>query len=73
MGPDGTHLRVLRELAKVLNGPLPIICQQSWVSREIAADWKMANVLSIYTKGWKEDLSSYRPVSLTLVPEKVVE
>lgn len=65
MSPDGTHLR---ELAKVLTGPLPIVCQQSWVSREIAAGWKMANVPSICTKGWKEDLSKYRPGSLTLVP-----
>jgi len=42
---EGFHLRVLRELAKVLTKPLSIIYQQSCVTGEIAVDWKLANVI----------------------------
>ncbi|KAK4818945.1 hypothetical protein QYF61_022210 [Mycteria americana] len=58
MGPDEIHLRVLKELAEVLTKPLSTIYQQSWLTGE---------------KGWKEDLGNYRPVSLTLVPGKLME
>ncbi|KAJ7427620.1 RNA-directed DNA polymerase from mobile element jockey-like protein [Willisornis vidua] len=73
MGPNGIHLRVPRELAEVLTGPLSIIYQKSWISGEVPADCKMANVTSIYKKGWKEDLGSFRLFNLTLLPEKVLK
>ncbi|GAB0179491.1 mitochondrial enolase superfamily member 1 [Grus japonensis] len=73
MGLDRIHLRVLRELAEVLNKPLSIIYQQSWLTREVPDDWRLANVMPIYKKGQKEDLRNYRPVSLISVPGKVME
>ncbi|GAB0207891.1 mitochondrial enolase superfamily member 1 [Grus japonensis] len=73
MGPDRIHLRVLRELAEELAKPLSIIYQQSWLTGEVPDDWRLANVTSIYRKGPKEDSGNYRPVSLTLVPGKVME
>ncbi|GAB0204317.1 hypothetical protein GRJ2_002897300 [Grus japonensis] len=61
MEPDGIHPRVLRELVKVLTKPLSIIYQQSWLTGEVPADWRLANVMPIYKKGWKEDdLGNYR-------------
>ncbi|KAK4831549.1 hypothetical protein QYF61_018204 [Mycteria americana] len=73
MGPDGIHPRVLRKLVEVLTKPLPILYRQSWITREVPGDWRLANVTPIYKKGWKEDLGNYRPVSLTSVPGKVME
>jgi len=73
MGPDGIHPRVLRELVEELAKPLSIICQQSWLTGEVPDDWMIASVTPIYRKGWKEDPGNYRPVSLTLVPGKVME
>ncbi|KAK4810207.1 hypothetical protein QYF61_011801 [Mycteria americana] len=73
MGPDGIHPRVLRELAEVLNKPLSIIYQQSWLSKEVPVDWRLANVTPNYKKGRKEDSGNDRSVSLTLVPRKLME
>ncbi|KAK4811086.1 hypothetical protein QYF61_016372 [Mycteria americana] len=73
MGPDEIHPRVLKELAEVLTKPLSIIYQQSWLTGEVPADWRLANVTPIFKKGWKEDSGNYRPVSLTSVPGKMME
>ncbi|KAK4826215.1 hypothetical protein QYF61_006159 [Mycteria americana] len=73
MGLDGIHLRVLRELVEELAKPLSIIYQQSWLTGEVPDDWRLANVMPIYKKGWKEDLGNYKPVSLTSVPGKIME
>ena len=53
MGLGGIHPRVLRELADVLTKLLSVIYQQSWITGEVPVDWKIANVMPIYKKGWK--------------------
>ena len=63
---------MLKELVDVIAKPLSIIYQQFWLTREVPVDWKSANVMPIYKKGQKEDPRSYRPVSLTSVPGKVM-
>ena len=73
MGPDGLHPRVLRELADVVAKPLSIILRQSWLTRNVLAGWSLANVTPIFKKGRKDDPGSYRPISLTSVPGKVME
>ncbi|KAJ7400835.1 RNA-directed DNA polymerase from mobile element jockey [Pitangus sulphuratus] len=73
MGLDEIHPRVMRELAEELTKLLSIIYQQSWLSGEVPGDWKLANVMPIHKKGRKEDVGSYKPVSLTSVPGKVME
>ncbi|KAK4810629.1 hypothetical protein QYF61_007366 [Mycteria americana] len=73
MGPDEIHPRVLKELAEVLTKALSIIYQQSWLTGEVPADWRLADVTPIYKKGRKEDPGNYRPVSLTSVPGKLME
>ncbi|KAK4829760.1 hypothetical protein QYF61_006484 [Mycteria americana] len=73
MGPDEIHLRVLKELADVLTKPLSIIYQQSWLTGEVPADWRLVNVTPIFKKGRKEDPGNYRPGSLTSVLGKLME
>ena len=73
MGPDGIHPRVLRELLEELAKLLSIIDQQSWLTGEVPDNWRLANVMPVYKKGWKEDPGNYRPASLTSVPGKIME
>ncbi|KAK4830741.1 hypothetical protein QYF61_013191 [Mycteria americana] len=54
-------------------GPDEIHPRQSWLTGEVPADWRLANVTPIFKKGWKEDPGNYRPVSLTSVPGKLME
>ena len=36
-------------------------------------DWRLANVMPILKKGWKDDPGTYKPIILISVPEKVME
>ena len=73
MGPDELHPRALIESVDVVAKPLSIIFQQSWLTGDVPVDWKLANVMPIFKKGWKDDPGSYRPISLTSMPGKVME
>ncbi|TRZ08374.1 hypothetical protein HGM15179_018734 [Zosterops borbonicus] len=55
MGPNGIHLRVMRELAEEVAKLISIIYHQSWLTEEVPDDWKLTNVTPIHKKGWKED------------------
>ena len=60
-------------LAEVIAKPLSTICQQSWFTEEVPDYWRLANMMPVNKKGCKEDSGNYRLVSLTSVPEKVME
>ena len=72
-GPDGISPRTLIEFADELAHPLFLIIKKSYETGEVPKEWKQANVTPIYKKGSKNDVSNYRPVSLTSVPCRVTE
>lgn len=41
IGPGGIHLST--EIGDDVTGPLSIVCQRSWESREILTKWKLTN------------------------------
>lgn len=51
MGLDGNYPRTLRKLVAVLTKPLSSTDQQSWLTGEVPADWRLADVMSIYKRG----------------------
>lgn len=65
MRPDGIHLKVLKELANVLTKTLTITCQQPCLTREVPVNWRLANVMPIYKKGWKDDPRNLVPAKFT--------
>ena len=64
---------MLRELAEVVAKPLSITLQQTWLTGNVPVDWRLENVTPIFRKGQKADPGSYKPISLTSVPGKVME
>ena len=63
MGPDGLHPTVLRDLADMVAKTLSIILQQSWLTRNVMVDWRLANVTPIFKKSQKDGSGSYLSVS----------
>lgn len=72
-GPDGIHLRVLTELAEATDALISIIYQKSQSTSEVSENWRLANMMPIYKKDWKEDLRIYRPVILHLISGEITE
>ncbi|PKU41772.1 hypothetical protein llap_7924 [Limosa lapponica baueri] len=55
------------------HGNMRASLQQSWLTRKVPIDWRLANVMPIHKKRWKENLGNYRPVNLTLVLGEVMD
>lgn len=63
MGYDRINVRIHKELADTITRHLLIIFEQSWESGDVL----------VFNEGVKDDPGSYRPVSLTPVPGKIME
>ena len=69
MGPGGCHPRLLRETVGIVNTPLQIFFNKSFIEGKIPTVWKDANVSALYkNKGDKCETTNYRPVSLMCLP-----
>eukprot|EP00061_Rhincodon_typus_P011621 g36779.t1 len=72
-GPDGLHPRVLKEIAEEIVEALVAIFEESLESRRVPEDWKMANATLLLKKGGRQNSGNYRPVSFTLVNDKILK
>jgi hypothetical protein len=73
MGPDGIHPRILKEAAVPLSVPLHKLLQLSLSTSSIPLQWRDALVVPIYKSGDRHSPISYRPISLTCIPCKIME
>lgn len=72
-GPDGIPPVFVKNCAKELTPPLHIIFSKS-LSEGVFPDlWKIANITPIFKGGAKNDVQSYRPISLLSCFSKVFE
>ena len=72
-GPDGRHPYFLKELATEQSYPLSILFRKSLKKRIVRSDWLKAWITAIHTKGAKDVLRNYPPVSLKSVNCKLFE
>ena len=72
-GPDDLPPRLLRELAHELAEPITTLFNASLRTSSVPADWKTANITSVFKKGSKKIAENYRPVSLTCILCKMLE
>ena len=73
MGPDGIHPRILKEVAVPLSEPFHKLLQLSLSTGSIPLQWRDALVVPIYKSGDRHSPVSYRPISLTCIPCKIME
>ena len=72
-GPDDIHGKILKNCATSLSQPLSLLFSLSYNSGSIPKEWKIANVVPVHKKGSKDDVQSYRPISLTSLVMKTFE
>lgn len=72
-GPDQIPARILHECATELGPSLSSLFQTSLSVGAIPEEWKHANVVPIYKTGSRNQISNYRPISLTSIVCKVME
>ena len=72
-GLDNLDLLFLKLSAKIVATPITSLFNLSFVSSEIAKDWKAAAVIPLFKGGDTLDTNCYRPISILPCHSKVFE
>ena len=72
-GADGVSPLVLKACAGAFARPFSLIFSRSMTEGRVPSQWKEANVSPIFKKGSRVIAANYRPVSLLLLPGKILE
>jgi hypothetical protein len=72
-GPDGIATIIYKNCAKTLCESLTLLFNLSLSKGIIPQEWKKANIVPVFKKGNKSDISNYRPISLLPIVGKVLE
>ena len=72
-GPDYWPISIIKSMGEFIAIPLSIIFSKSFISGTLPHDWKNAQVTLIHKKGARNNVSNYRPVSLTSIFGKLME
>ena len=73
VGPDNVHPFILKSLACELSIPFEIIFNKSLRTGRLPRAWKEAVITPIHKKGKKNEVTNYRPISLTSQVCKILE
>ena len=71
-GPDLIPCRILKEAATEVAQFLQFLFTQSMESGRVPSDWLKAKITPVLKKGSKHLAVTYRPISLTAVPCKIL-
>ncbi len=72
-GPDNISNRLLKETAHSIAKPLSELFNSSLASGTFPHQWKQANVVPVYKKNDKQNVTNYRPIALLACVSKVFE
>jgi hypothetical protein len=72
-GPDGLATIIYKNCAHTLAPSLVLLFNLSLDLGILPADWKAANIVPVFKKGVKNDITNYRPISLLPVAIKIME
>eukprot|EP00061_Rhincodon_typus_P003191 g19492.t1 len=70
---DGLHPIVLKQIAEDIVEAIVVIFQESLESGRVPEVWKITNVTPLFKKEAKQKTENYKPISLTLVMDKILE
>ena len=73
VGYDNINNRILKECSLSLNVPLSLLFNLSLSKGVFPTCWKKANVVPVFKKGDRHNITNYRPVSLLSCLSKVFE
>ena len=73
VGPDDLHPALLKSCSKSLAYPLYKIMCPSLAEAHLPAEWKSSIIVPVFKKVSLYNPLSYRPISLTSIPSKVLE